>query len=55
MTIRVRVNPYREAKLPHLCPHHSVFVIKLVVFIVVGGGDNVGRFGGILGIVFCCW
>ena len=26
-----------------------------VVVVVVGGGDNVGDFGGILGDVFCCW
>jgi len=31
-----------------------VLVIKLVV-VGGGGGDNVGGFGGILGIVFCCW
>jgi len=32
-----------------------VLVIKLVVVVGSGGGDNVGGFGGILGIVFCCW
>ena len=54
MTIRVRVNPLSGSQIASpLSSEHSVLVIKLVVVVVVG--DNVGGFGGILGIVFCCW